>query len=256
LSNKVRFWNFTVAEEDVELRISGDIVDDDMAWLYEWFGETATSPNAFRNELKKHNGKKITLWIDSYGGDVVAAAGIYHALREHKGKVTVKIDNKAMSAASVIAMAGDTIEMSPMSLLMIHNPWTGVRGEAKDMRHTADVLDTIKDSIINAYQLKTGLKRADIADMMDAETWMSAKTAVEKGFADSISLEEDESLDDVSALKNSFNRLSFQNSLDLTVGNIMEMIKAKRPAPDDSRHEAVNLSYQTQILLNRRTQNV
>jgi len=252
----MRFWNFIVQNEDVELRIDGDIVDDSQAWIYEWFKEPAASPNAFRNELKKYDGKNITLWIDSYGGDVIAAAGIYHALMEHKGRITVQIDGKAMSAASVIAMAGDEIVMNPMSILMIHNPWTDTSGDAKDMRHTAEILDTIKDSIINAYQTKTHKSRAKIAEMMDNETWMSAKVAVENGFADKIAGEKDGTTKNSASNAFLYNRLSFQNSASDSIKQLMEFKKAiaheEPTTPAVPGESPVNLTYQMQINLNRR----
>jgi ATP-dependent Clp protease, protease subunit len=188
----MKFWNFkniaaTETEpESTELRIEGDIVSDDDVWIYQWLDMPCASPNVFRDELKQYAGKNITVWIDSYGGDVFAAAGIYNALMEHKGKITVKIDGKAMSAASVIAMAGGEIQMSPVGILMIHNPLTGAQGYASDLRKTADVLDEVKESIMNAYQLKTGKSRNKISAMMDDETYMSAKTAIKEGFADSM----------------------------------------------------------------------
>ena len=223
----MRFWNFsnTADSEDIELRISGEIVDDDSAWIYEWFGIAAASPNAFREELKQYTSKNITVWIDSWGGDVTAAAGIYNALKEHKGKVTVKIDGKAVSAASVIAMAGDEIMMSPVGVMMIHNPWTGVNGEAKDLRHVADVLDVIKDTIINAYQLKTGKSRTKISQMMDDETWMSAKTAKTEGFIDSVLYSGDTT---EPAIENSFmfSRLAIQNSAASSMRRIIDQQKS------------------------------
>ena len=185
-------WKFTnkaateTEPEAVELRIGGDIVDDGDAWLYEWYKEPHTAPNAFRNELKKYDGKPVTVWIDSYGGNVFAAAGIYNALKEHKGGVTVKIDGKAMSAASVIAMAGDDVQMSPVGIMMIHNPLTYVEGDMRDMRKMADVLDSVKETIINAYAAKTKKSRNKISEMMDDETWMSAQQAVKSGFADAV----------------------------------------------------------------------
>lgn len=187
-----KFWSFknvaaTETEpESTELRIEGDIVSDDDAWIYEYLGIKAASPNAFKTELLSHAGKPLTVWIDSYGGDVFAAAGIYNALKEHKGAVTVKIDGKAMSAASVIAMAGDTIQMSPVAIMMIHNPLSYAEGYAKDLRKTADVLDTVKESIMNAYSLKTKRSRTKISQMMDDETFMDARTAIKDGFADSM----------------------------------------------------------------------
>lgn len=187
-----RFWNFIrndateTTPESVELRIQGDIVNDDDIWLYEFLGMGAISPNVFKDELKQYAGKDITVWIDSYGGDVFAAAGIYNALKEHNGKVTVKIDSKAMSAASIIAMAGDEVLMSPVAIMMIHNPLTMAEGDMRDLRKAAEVLDAVKSSIINAYALKTGKSRAKISSMMDDETWMSANVAVKEGFADGI----------------------------------------------------------------------
>ena len=118
----------------------------------------------------------ITLWINSPGGDCIAAAQIYNMLMDYKGNVTVKIDGIAASAASVIAMAGTKVIMSPVSMLMIHNPMT--------MEKAISMLSEIKESIINAYELKTGMSRAKIARLMDAETWMDANKAMELGFAD------------------------------------------------------------------------
>jgi ATP-dependent Clp protease protease subunit len=228
-----KFWNFIVNEEDVELRIDGDIVDDNSAWIYEWFGDSHTSPNKFRNELKSYSGKNITLWIDSFGGDTIAAAGIYNALKEHKGKITAKIDGKAMSAASVIAMAADEIKMSPLAIMMIHNPWSGTYGEAKDMRHMADILDEVKETIVNAYQAKTGLSRKKISEMMDNETWMSAKTAVNEGFADSILYTEDKDKDDKIENSFMFSRMAIQNSSKLAFDKFYELYNERLKRKED-----------------------
>jgi ATP-dependent Clp protease protease subunit len=223
----MRFWSFVqnaateTAPESIELRIDGDIVDDEEAWIYEWFGIPVASPNSFRSELKKYEGKDITVWIDSYGGNVFAAAGIYNALMEHKGKITVKIDGKAMSAASVIAMAGGEILMSPVATMMIHNPLTEVYGYASDLRKAADVLDEVKESIMNAYQIKTGKSRNKIAAMMDDETYMSAKTAVKEGFADGVLFgKESESVD------MAFKRHAITNS---TAEALKKMVAMQKP---------------------------
>lgn len=181
------FWNFNnLSDEEAELRIEGEIIDDGWAWIYEWFDEAHASPNKFRKALGEHKGKNITVWIDSWGGDVFAAAGIYNALKEHKGKVTVKIDGKAVSAGSVIAMAGDEVFMSPASIMMIHNPWTYSAGESKDMRHAADVLDEVKETILNVYQSRTGRTREELSKLMDEESWMSAQKAINEGFVDGV----------------------------------------------------------------------
>lgn len=230
------FWNFIVNKKDdnseeVELRIEGDIIDDDDMWLYEWFDIKATAPNAFRQELKQYKKKNITVWIDSYGGSVFAATGIYNALKEHKGKITVKIDGKAMSAATLIAMAGDEILMSPSAIFMIHNPLLMATGYANDLRKAADILDEVKEAIINAYELKTGRDRADISQLMENETYMSAKTAIKEGFADSILYDEDSALDDNKNINNfMFNRLAIVNSTNADIKKIIDVKKkAEKP---------------------------
>jgi ATP-dependent Clp protease, protease subunit len=229
-----KFWNFIVnaATEDqpetVELRIEGDIVSNDDAWIYEWFGIAAASPNAFREELNGHEGKDITVWIDSYGGDVFAAAGMYNALKSHKGKITAVIDGKAMSAASVIAMAADEIKMSPVAVMMIHNPWSVAQGDMRDMRKAADVLDTVKETIVNAYVAKTRKSKAKISAMMDDETWMSANVAVKQGFADSVLYDKQEQLQ---VANFSFNRFAVQNNAHESIQKLIAFEKAQAPAP-------------------------
>ena len=116
----------------------------------------------------------------------MAAAQIYNMLANYKGNVTVKIDGIAASAASVIAMAGHTVLMSPVSMMMIHNPATVAFGDHTEMAKAIEMLEGVKDSIINAYALKTGMSRAKLSRLMDAETWMDATKAVELGFADDI----------------------------------------------------------------------
>jgi len=128
----------------------------------------------------------VVVWINSPGGDCVAAAQIYNMLMDYHGNVTVKIDGIAASAASVIAMAGTTVLMSPVSMMMIHNPMTLAMGDKTDMQKAIEMLDSVKESIINAYEIKTGLSRAKISHLMDDETWMDAGKAVELGFADDI----------------------------------------------------------------------
>jgi ATP-dependent Clp protease protease subunit len=128
----------------------------------------------------------ITVWINSPGGDCVAAAQIYNLLMDYKGNVTVKIDGIAASAASVVAMAGTKVLVSPVSMLMIHNPMTVAMGNSEEMQKAIEMLAEVKESIINAYEIKTSMSRAKISHLMDAETWMDANKAVELGFADEI----------------------------------------------------------------------
>ena len=184
-----KFWNWICnSEGERTLRLEGPI-DEDSVW-----GDEIT-PKAFRAELEEDTGD-ITVWICSPGGNVFAAAEIYTMLREYSGTVTVKIDSIAASAASVVAMAGDRVLMSPTGMLMIHDPSTIAMGNSEDMRKAIDVLNEVKESIINAYTAKTKLSHARIANLMSNETWMNAKKAVELGFADGILFEDADSDDD------------------------------------------------------------
>lgn len=187
---KRKFWNWVrnEAEEERTLVLNGQISDET------WFGDEVT-PKLFQKELDAGTGN-ITVWINSPGGDVFAAAQIYNMLMEYKGDVTVKVDALAASAASVIAMAGTTVLMSPVAMMMIHNPMTIAIGDSKEMQKAGEMLDEVKESIMNAYEIKTGLNRTKISHLMDAESWFNAKKAVELGFADGI-LNAEESTEDM-----------------------------------------------------------
>ena len=182
-----KFWNWIKdSDETRTLRLEGPI-DEESFW-----GDEIT-PQMFRDELNAGEGD-VTVWINSPGGNVFAAAEIYTMLKDYKGSITVKIDAIAASAASVVAMAGDIVQMSPVAMLMIHDPSTVAMGNTKDMEKAIEVLNEVKESIINAYTSKSGLSHARIANLMSNETWMNAKKAVELGFADEIlfSKKEDE----------------------------------------------------------------
>ena len=181
-----RFWNWLTPQEtspdsdggERVLRINGVIAEE--SWL-----DDEITPAVFASELNAGSGP-VTIWLNSPGGDVVAAARIYNMLLDYPGKVTVNIDGIAASAASVIAMAASTVAMSPVSMLMIHNPATLAMGDKTELSRALDMLESVKDSIINAYQLKTGLSRAKLSKLMDAETWMDATAAIDLGFANEI----------------------------------------------------------------------
>ena len=180
-----KFWNWIKNSDDTRiLRLEGPI-DEESFW-----GDEIT-PQMFRDELESGEGD-LTVWINSPGGNVFAAAEIYTMLKDYKGSITVKIDAIAASAASVVAMAGDTVQMSPVAMLMIHDPSTVAMGNTKDMEKAIEVLTEVKESIINAYAAKSGLSHARIANLMSNETWMNAKKAVELGFADEILFEKKE----------------------------------------------------------------
>lgn len=155
------------------------VIDDES-----WWGDEVT-PKMFRDELFSDSGD-VTVWINSPGGSVFAADQIYNMLRDYNGKVTVKIDAIAASAASVIAMAGDEVLMSPVATMMIHNPATIAMGNADDLDKAIQMLESIKESILNAYMLKTGISHKKLSDMMDAETFLDAKQCVSLGFADAM----------------------------------------------------------------------
>ena len=164
--------------EERVLELNGTIAEES------WFEDDVT-PRMFKDELYSGDGP-ITVWINSPGGDCIAASQIYSMLIDYKGEVTVKIDGIAASAASVIAMAGNKVLMSPTSLMMIHNPAMAAFGDYRDMEKAIDVLNEVKESIINAYQIKTNKSRAMLSKLMEAETWMNANKAIELGFADGI----------------------------------------------------------------------
>ncbi len=210
---KRKFWNWVRNEGELEqsrtLFLNGEISDET------WYGDEVT-PRLFKEELHAGNGA-ITVWINSPGGDVFAAAQIYNMLSDYKGSVIVKIDSLAASAASVIAMAGDEVLMSPVAMMMIHNPMTIAIGDSEEMKKAVSMLDEVKESIMNAYERKTGLNRTKISHLMDAESWFNAKKAVELGFADKVLFEKDNSTE--SEIQNQdyesvlFSRQTVANSL-------------------------------------------
>lgn len=207
---KRKFWNWIKNDaggEERTLVLNGEISDET------WYGDEVT-PALFAKELNAGSGN-ITVWINSPGGDVFAAAQIYNMLMEYKGDVTVKVDALAASAASVIAMAGTTVLMSPLSLMMIHNPITVAIGDSKEMQKAGEMLNEVKESIMNAYEIKTGMNRKRISHLMDAESWFNAKKAVELGFADGIlhGKEDTEEPEDAAMEGMMFSRTAVTNSL-------------------------------------------
>ena len=185
MKNSKKFWNWHKVKDEAGeeldervLEINGEIASES------WFDDDVT-PKLFKDELLSGSGP-ITLWLNSPGGDCIAASQIYSMLMDYEGDVTIKVDGIAASAASVIAMAGTKVLMAPTALLMIHNPMTLAYGNKDEMTKAIEMLDEVKESIINAYEIKTGMSRAKISHLMDSETWMNANKAIEMGFADDI----------------------------------------------------------------------
>lgn len=179
-----KFWNW-VKDENSDTRtlyLDGVIAEES------WFDDDVT-PKAFKADLFADEGD-IVIWLNSPGGDCIAASQIYTMLMDYKGNVTIKIDGIAASAASVIAMAGTTVLMAPTALMMMHNPLTIAIGDSEEMQKAVSMLSEVKESIINAYEIKTGQSRAKLSRLMDAETWLNANKAIELGFADDILTDE------------------------------------------------------------------
>ena len=227
-----KFWNWVCnSNEERTLYLNGPIAEET------WWGDEVT-PKQFKDELLSGSGN-VTVWINSPGGDVFAAAQIYNMLMEYTGPVTVKIDGIAASAASVIAMAGGEVHMSPVSMLMIHNQSTVAWGDSEEMLRAKSLLDEVKESIINAYELKTGLSRTKLSHFMDNETWMNANKAIELGFADKIMFADDEEEDTKTELSwntaniGMFSRAAVTNSL---LGKIP---KPKEKEPDGTPIESL-----------------
>lgn len=169
--------------------MKGVIIPNEDKWIYEWFEIENTTPNDVLNALPTDN-SPVEVVINSGGGDVFSGSEIYTTLKDYPGTVTVKIVGIAASAASVIAMAGDKVLISPTAQIMIHNVASVAQGDYRVMKHEAEVLKNYNKSIANAYMLKTGLSQEELLNLMDKETWLNAQQAKEKGFVDEIMFDE------------------------------------------------------------------
>ena len=211
------FWDWVKNDDETRtLYLEGVIAEES------WFKDDIT-PAMFKEELFSGSGP-ITLHINSPGGDCIAASQIYTMLMEYPHDVTVQIDGMAASAASVIAMAGTKVCMSPTSMIMVHNPFTAAMGDSEEMRKAIQLLDEVKESIINAYQIKTGLSRTKLSHLMDSETWMNAKKAKELGFCDEILFTGENELPDDSS--------GFSFSRKTAAACLMNRVIATLPKPE------------------------
>lgn len=168
-------------EGTVEIYLYGDVEADS------WWLDSETSAKSFKDRLEELKDiTQIDLHINSLGGDVIEGIAIFNLLKQHPAKVNVYIDGFACSIASVIAMAGDTVYMPRNTMMMIHNCWSWVSGNAKEMRKTADNLDKIMETSIESYLSKINIEREELIELLDAETWLTAEECYEKGFADEL----------------------------------------------------------------------
>lgn len=222
-----KFWNWVKNEDTGQrtLYLEGVIAQES------WFGDEVT-PAVFKNELEAGN-EPIVVHINSVGGDCVAASQIYTMLMDYPADVHVQIDGLAASAASVVAMAGTRVSMSPTALMMIHNPWTSASGDAGDMQKAIALLDEVKESIINAYQIKTGMTRDELSDLMNAETWMNANRALELGFCDEVLYE-----DEAPTEKVAFSFSSRAAELQL-MNRVKASLPEEKPAPVATNRKTV-----------------
>lgn len=225
MKNK-KFWiwkNQVESEHKIRvLSINGTIAEDS------WFDDDVT-PKLFKEELFSESGD-VVIWLNSPGGDCIAASQIYSMLMDYEGAITVKVDGIAASAASVIAMAGTKVLMAPTALMMIHNPMTVAFGNHDDMKKTIDMLSQVKESIINAYEIKTSQPRSKLSKLMDSETWMNANKAIELGFADGL-------LED---LKKTEVKDSYSFSTKLVQSKLLNKISKKKK--EESSKEDLNLT--------------
>lgn len=174
------------------INVNGNIVDNETAAFYNFFDIPCTSPKGIKALLDKNQDDDVTVDIASNGGDVFAASEIYTTLKQYDKPVNVVISGLAASAASVIAMAGDTVKIAPTAQIMIHRASMHVSGNSEALDHGATVLGGVDESIASAYEAKTGLSQDKILSLMDQETWMTAKKAVDLGFADEILFVDDQ----------------------------------------------------------------
>lgn len=170
----------------MKINVKGPIISSNEQWIYDWFGIEATSPKKVSDQLSKLKGEDIDIDINSGGGSVFDASEIYALLKDYQGKKTGKILGLAASAASVIAMAADKLQMAPTAQIMIHNASTRSEGDYRDMDKTSDFLKNVNQTIANAYQIKSGKSHEDLLSMMDKETWLTPQQALEHHLIDEI----------------------------------------------------------------------
>ena len=171
------------------LKTNGDIISDEIAWVYDWYEIPYFCPKMARDVVESLEANEtLRVVINSPGGDVYAGQETFSILYNirHINSIEIEVQSLAASAASVIAMAGKTVKMSPVAALMIHNCSTYASGSYRDMTHTAEVLKKINECLVQAYVQKTGMTQEDLLDMMDRETWLSANDCIKYGFADEI----------------------------------------------------------------------
>lgn len=231
------------------VNIKGVISSDDNAEIYQWFGYTAVTPSSVADQLSEAGGEDVIVNIGSNGGDVFAGSEIYSALKEYPGKVDVHITSLAASAASFIAMAGDSVQISPTAQIMIHRSSTSASGNTDAMASAKQATDSIDTMLVNVFHKKTGIKCETLYDMLKAETWINAEQAVKQGFADKI-LFEDEEADVTDNVYNGVGLISLSRK---QIKDIKQILHPKRVTDDvnkltDKKSKTEQVKYKLGLL--------
>lgn len=226
----------------MKIEIKGTIIGNDDAWIYDWLDMEYTSPKKVNDLINKCAvNEKIEVNINSGGGSVFAGSEIYTALKSYKGEVEGIIPSIAASAASVVAMGCSKLSISPTAQIMIHNASCGVGGDYRDMEHTAEFLKGINTSIASAYELKTKIKHEDLIELMNKETWLTAKQALEMGFADEVLFK------DNAGPTNSIDGFMLPTNIINKLKNKLKKVPEQLQIPDDNKKELEEIKNQLEL---------
>lgn len=220
--------------------MNGEVIPSDYADVYDYLGYENINPKAIKQALNEANGSDVELEINSPGGYVDAGSEIYTALKEYSGKVTAKITGQACSAASWIALAADRVEMSPTAQMMIHRASTISIGNSDDLASDLNALNSLDKSFVDLYSQRTGLDAQEVYRLMCNTTWMNAKEAVDKGFADEIMFQNDKK----TALVNADGSLSVKPD---TINKIKNLLHSKSTENVVKLQENLNKENKSQL---------
>lgn len=234
----------------MKIEIKGPIISDGEQWIYDWFEIPATSPSSVAKQMKKaSNNEQLEIHINSGGGSVFSGSEIYTMLKDYKGDVIVKIVGVAASAASVIAMSGKKIMMSPTGQIMIHNASTSGRGDHNEHQHTATLLKTIDESIANSYRLRTGMSQEELLGLMEQETWLSPQKALNYKFIDEIMFDNEKILNSMSAIQLKNDGTLPQEVIDKVRNELKKMPNVVNEMPTEPVAEVENKEQEDKIKL-------
>lgn len=234
----------------MKIEIKGPIISDGEQWIYDWFEIPATSPSSVAKQMKKaSNNEQLEIHINSGGGSVFSGSEIYTMLKDYKGDVIVKIVGVAASAASVIAMSGKKIMMSPTGQIMIHNASTSGRGDHNEHQHTATLLKTIDESIANSYRLRTGMSQEELLGLMEQETWLSPQKALNYKFIDEIMFDNEKILNSMSAIQLKNDGTLPQEVIDKVRNELKKMPNVVNEMPTEPVPEVENKEKEDKIKL-------